>query len=61
MTLREFKRRTNKWSNDIELTIGFNGKIYDVVDFCGFMDHNFHNEGIKRETICFLPEPNGQD
>lgn len=61
MKLRDFKRRTLKWSNDIELTFAYNGRIFDIVEFCGFKEVN--KDGLKRdrETICFLPEPDGQD
>lgn len=61
LTLREFKRRTNGWSNDIELTIGFDGKIYDVVEFCGYRESYGGSKTLKREMICFIPELDGQD
>lgn len=60
MTLREFKRRTNKWDNSMELTFGFRGEIYDIVEFCGYKESCKDGEGRKREIICFLAEPNGQ-
>ena len=61
MKLRDFKRRTLKWSNDLELTFAHNGKIYSIVEFCGFREVNKGCEGVNRDTICFIAEPDGQD
>lgn len=57
MNLREFRRRTLHWEGSVELTLGVDGKIYDVVEFTGYREPG----GIRssRNTICFIPDISG--
>lgn len=61
MTLREFRRRTLGWDGGIELTLAFDGRIYTVGEFCGYVEKGDSETHGKRETICFIPRIDGQD